>query len=374
MKPFEIFRTGKHTSNQGATLTFSDADLSMIVAGYNAELHHAPIVVGHPKHDMPAYGWVKSLEAKGDRLVAVPEEIDPAFSDLVKGRKFRKVSAAFYQPTSPNNPTPGHYYLRHVGFLGAAAPAVKGLKEAEFSDDDLVIEFDDTEFVDWRGVWAVDAATRMFRNMRDYFIETVGLEVADKVVPKFELDELTRTAADMRAEADKPALAYAEPTATKEPTMPDADAQRAADLETREQQLADREARQAEKDAAKQAELDAQKAAADAAFVDAIVNDGRLPIGLKATATALFADLGDEVLTFSDGDEEKTTTPRDAFRSLLQSLPKPVVTQELANGDPGVDFSDTEQVTAAIAKEIEDAKAKGQAISPAEAAGRLRAK
>ncbi len=33
MKPFEIFRTGNHTSSQGANLTFSDDDLTAIAAG-----------------------------------------------------------------------------------------------------------------------------------------------------------------------------------------------------------------------------------------------------------------------------------------------------------------------------------------------------
>ena len=33
----------------------------------------------------------------------------------------------------PNNPTPGRYYLKHVGFLGAIQPAVDGLRPVEFS-------------------------------------------------------------------------------------------------------------------------------------------------------------------------------------------------------------------------------------------------
>jgi hypothetical protein len=33
----------------------------------------------------------------------------------------------------PSNPYPDIYYLKHVGFLGAAAPAVKGLKEPAFA-------------------------------------------------------------------------------------------------------------------------------------------------------------------------------------------------------------------------------------------------
>ena len=95
MKPFEIFRTGRHTSSQGADLTFSDTDVAAIASGYDVALHHAPMVVGHPKQDDPAYGWINGLTLKGDRLVAQPADIDPAFAELVRDKKFRKVSAAF---------------------------------------------------------------------------------------------------------------------------------------------------------------------------------------------------------------------------------------------------------------------------------------
>ena len=56
---------------------------------------------------------------------------------------------AFTPPDHPSNPVPNAYYLRHVGFLGAQPPAVKGLGEARFADvdqdDDLVtIQFAQT--------------------------------------------------------------------------------------------------------------------------------------------------------------------------------------------------------------------------------------
>ncbi len=51
---------------------------------------------------------------------------------MVKAGRFKSRSASFYHPDNPNNPKPGVYYLRHVGFLGAQPPAVKGLKAVEF--------------------------------------------------------------------------------------------------------------------------------------------------------------------------------------------------------------------------------------------------
>lgn len=366
MKPIEIFRSGTHTSSKGSAFTFSDADLAAIVAGYDPKLHHAPIVVGHPKQDAPAYGWVDGLAIKGDRLVALPADLDAAFSDLVKGKKFRKVSAAFYGPNSANNPTPGSYYLRHVGFLGAAAPAVKGLKPIEFADDELVIEFDDIDFVDWtRQSWALDAMARIGRGIRDYLIQSTDTETADKFVSQWDLDQITQASADLRAEdraEGKPYFAETSPEGTDMPNKADTNAS-AEDIAARSADLDKREAAFAEKQAK-------ARATEDAAFVDSIVQAGRLPKGLQATATALFADLGDEELTFADGDDTQTTTPREAFRDLLTKLPVPVSTTEFADGD-AVDFADAEAVAAAVEKEVQSAKAKGEIITPAEAASRL---
>lgn len=133
--PIHIFRPGRHTAMSGATLTFSEADLQASADAYDPALHEAPIVVGHPTADAPAYGWVAALSYGEAGLQAHPHQLDEAFSEMVRKGRFKKVSASFYTPDSPANPKPGVYYVRHVGFLGAQPPAVKGLKQAEFADD-----------------------------------------------------------------------------------------------------------------------------------------------------------------------------------------------------------------------------------------------
>ncbi|HHA2483914.1 TPA: hypothetical protein ACOEN0_004165, partial [Stenotrophomonas maltophilia] len=121
----QIFKAGTHVAEDGRTLTFSEADVQQIADSYDPALHEAPIVVGHPKTDDPAYGWGKTLQAKDGLLVAEPHNVDPAFAELVNNGRFKKISASIFMPDSPGNPTPGKYYLRHIGFLGAQPPAVK---------------------------------------------------------------------------------------------------------------------------------------------------------------------------------------------------------------------------------------------------------
>lgn len=133
MNPLNIFRAGTHTDLHGRALTFTAADLAATAAAYDPTRHEAPLVVGHPALDDPAYGWVESLAVAGDRLDAVPRQVDPEFAALVNAERFNRISASFFLPDAPSNPAPGVYYLRHVGFLGAAAPAVPGLRKPSFA-------------------------------------------------------------------------------------------------------------------------------------------------------------------------------------------------------------------------------------------------
>lgn len=360
MKPFEIFKIGTHTSEQGEGLTFTDADLASIAAGYDRTLHDAPIVVGHPTSDGPAYGWVAGLEVKGGRLVATPTDVDTAFSELVREKKFKSRSASFYKPDHPNNPVPGQWYLRHVGFLGAAAPAVKGLKPVEFGDDGGVV-FAELDFADGPSPWIVEQISRLFRGMRDYILEKEGTEKAEQLLPQWHLDDLVREAADMRAR--EPRALFSDPT-DKDPDMTKEElAAEKARLDAREAALKTDETAFAEK-------LQQARKADDAAFIDDVVKQGRLPTGLKGHAVALFADLSDGEVTFSDGAAEQKMSPRAAFKDFLGKLPTPVVTGELAKGD-AINFEDTEEVSAAIKTKIDEAKAQGKNLSPAEAAALL---
>lgn len=134
MTQLHIFKPGTHTAQCGTTYNFTEADLAATVAAYNPTLHEAPLVIGHPQHDAPAAGWVKSLSATAHGLIAEPQQIDASFAEQIAKGSYKKISASFYHPTAANNPVPGVYYLRHVGFLGAQPPAVKGLRPIELAE------------------------------------------------------------------------------------------------------------------------------------------------------------------------------------------------------------------------------------------------
>ncbi len=366
MKPFEIFRTGRLTSSNGDEITFSAADMADVVSSYDPALHQAPLVVGHPKTNAPAFGWVKGLAVKGDRLVAEPERLDPTFSEMVKDGKFPKVSVALYSPSSKGNPTPGKYHLRHVGFLGAEPPAVKGLAPIEFSEgDDDVLTFGEIAFDPRSQLYFFETVTRVLKAMRERLVARDGIQAADEVVTAWDLDTLTQGAADLRAELGRTHLVatFSETEETPMTTAQKTEAERAAALAAREAEIASREAAISARELTFSEAEKKTRATEDAAFVTSIVEAGRLPIGLKETAIALFSEMSEDVLTFSEGGAEVRTSPREAFRGLLEKLPVPVVTGELAAGD-GPDFSDPAGVQLAIETEMREAAAKGQPSIP----------
>ena len=121
----EIFRAGDY----GDKGNFDESDLDRVIANYDPDLHEAPACIGHPKDNAPAYGWASRLMRSGKTLLAKFKEVDPAFESAVKAGRFKKRSAAFY--LGSDGKIAG---LRHVGFLGAQPPEVKGLKNLSFDD------------------------------------------------------------------------------------------------------------------------------------------------------------------------------------------------------------------------------------------------
>ncbi len=68
LEQIEILRTGQHTASSGKQVEIRPDDLERIAAGYDPKFHEAPVVIGHPENNQPAYGWVKGLRVMGERF------------------------------------------------------------------------------------------------------------------------------------------------------------------------------------------------------------------------------------------------------------------------------------------------------------------
>ncbi len=137
----QIFRAGRHVPVSGVPIEMDDEDLERTASAYNRSIkRNAPLVLGHPADDRPAYGVVHRLMAAAGALFA-EVEADSDLRHMVRAGQYKKISAAFFRPESRANPSPGVFYLKHVGFLGAMTPAVKGMIDPAFADGGEALAF-----------------------------------------------------------------------------------------------------------------------------------------------------------------------------------------------------------------------------------------
>lgn len=344
----EIFRAGRHTDMHGRAFDITAADLADIAGRYDPTKHEAPLVIGHPQTNAPAYGWVKGLRVDGETLLADAHQVDAAFAEAVTAGRWKKRSAAFLLPAAPDNPAPGQYYLQHVGFLGAQVPAVKGLRDVQFAASAEHV----AEFASDRR-WGFRDVASVFRRLRDWMVEQGGIEAAEAVIPTWQIDSLVEAAQPDSEPAANPTPAFAAPT-PEESTVSEIQtaafaarenelSQRAADLVAREQAIATREQETRRADCT--------------AFAAELVQSGQLlPRQAPSVVELLLVLPEDQPLRFAADDGTTTEVrPAQALRELLSGLP------------PQVDYSEKSRGSAAAAPASFAAPA-GESVDPGRAA------
>lgn len=133
-KWIEIARTGTFTDSAGRPQTFTEQDLDAIARAYDPDQRDAPLCIGHPKDNAPAFGWVEKLKREGAKLFATFAHVPGEVKKLVAKKHYRHVSMSLM---------PDRVNLRHVALLGAAQPAIDGLRAVELNDggDAITVNF-----------------------------------------------------------------------------------------------------------------------------------------------------------------------------------------------------------------------------------------
>ena len=312
----EIFRPGRHIDDQGVAHHFSDADVNGMAASYNPALREAPLTVGHPKDNLPAYGWVKAIARNAAGVLAItPHNVEPQFAEMVAARRFPKRSASFYPPQAPNNPTPGQWYLRHVAFLGAQPPAIAGLKDIQFSQDD-----------------AGGAVS---------FSESVTAEPV--ITPPQEPDDMSK---ELQAQLDEANAKLATEKSAREKAE--------ADMATHKKTATDAQA-----EAASFAErARADRKAGFVSFAESQVTAGRLLPKDKDMAVATLDALADaQPVEFAEGDATRKVSPAQWLQDLI------------AKAAPSVSFG--EFAPSHGASQIQPGAARGKSDAEIDAAAKL---
>lgn len=289
MSKIKVFKAGKHISANGQAYEFSESDLKEIADSYSPTVHEAPLVLGHPKDDAPAQGWVAKVqfhEAQGAEpayLTIEPRQVDPSFAESVNAGRYKKRSIALYSKTNPANPTPGQLYLKHVGYLGAVAPAVKGLPDHEFAEDSEAIVFSED----------TTQGASVLAQLREWLVAKFSEGEVAQILPEW-------TAAPAEAKAPQADPAFAE---------------KQAELDKKARELAEREANLAH------AEL--------VAFTETLVKEARIKPDHKDKVVAVLSSLSKDntAVEFSEGQSD---TPAALLKAVLTSLPPFVQFNEVA--------------------------------------------
>lgn len=170
-----VFTAGLHTDSNGNKKVWTTGDLDRIVNSFNPAYHEPPLVIGHPSDNAPAFGWVAGIKRVGDGLYLKYKDVAAEFKDWAAKKLFKKKSIAVYPDGS----------LRHIGYLGAMPPAIKGLPDFAFNDGDrgTAITY---EYSDWR----MTTLGQIIMRLRDHLVETLGAEKADNIIKGWEVQDL----------------------------------------------------------------------------------------------------------------------------------------------------------------------------------------
>lgn len=286
-----VFKAGDHTDSQGRMRTWTKDDLAKIAAGYNPEHHEAPIVVGHPKDNSPAFGWTKSLTVDDDGVMWANTDLLPEFDELVQKGAYKKRSISLY----------GDMTLRHVGFLGAQPPAVKGLPDLTFADDQEEMRFEFNDRLEPQSDIQHKEDKKMALSARQLFQDFVaklrgqGVEITDLDAPISFTEE--EVAAKVAAETVKKDAEFAE----------------------------ERKRIEAERKELDKARMEETRKGIQA-FIEAEMKAGRLTPAMAKTGMGLVTFMEQIAnmapLEFGEADKKATQAPVDFLKGFLAAMPK----------------------------------------------------
>jgi hypothetical protein len=152
---FELLTAGvPYMISKDDAVIFSDFDFSRMVKAYKKDkkdhwdkdgvfhskeqenVRSAPIVIGHPEQDAPAFGSIDCLGVTANKLVGYTYDVPDSIRMGIREGKYPRNAAQFFGPENPSNPTPGFWFLKHVGLKGPVPREVRGhlTTDAEFME------------------------------------------------------------------------------------------------------------------------------------------------------------------------------------------------------------------------------------------------
>lgn len=315
-----VFAVGTWTDGNGRTKAWTRADLANIVRMYDQRQSDAPICLGHPVTNSPAYGWVRKLYMIGDILWAsIESNADNKIVGWIQKGYYRDVSISVWDDGT----------LEHIGFLGGARPAVDGLPDAVLPEDI------DTQYARYGGT-PVTVAAHSSGKKPIHFLYTVKRSFA---MDQAWLDELAawRTATDDRLTAIEGRLdkieggsgAGADTAAAGADKAPETPAGHNAGTDPTILALT-----------ARVAESEKKAALAEfSSFLDSPEMQRKVSPAMRPGLMTGFENMA-KTLDFSNGLPAGIASYRDSLKQLPDSVP--AVSQEYARGGAGENLNEVD--------------------------------
>lgn len=388
MKWCEIFTTGVHTDSKGRKKNWTRTDLEKIKENFEKVNPDVPICCGHPQSNSPAYGWWDSLKIVDDavknisRLFVSYKDVQPEFEEAVKKGLFKTRSLSLTEDLVP----------RHIAFLGAQAPAIKGMEQFCFeaeTENDIIIDFseENNETPDYntdkggrwsnRGVPPFVNKANVNNNTESEQSEPNGEEGASSPSDKEIHDAGNPSRQTIQPHVKKGNSVESSKKIGGSTNMPPAVPTNKKEGEQMTVELEKQLAAKDEELAAMRKELeetrqDALKKEFEE-FCDNAITEGHiLPSQRNAALDILFA-CSDTAINFSDGSSKGAIEVfKDFVKSLSQMDFQEIGDPEKVESKKSIDFSDATEVKENIQAIQKEYAEKGVELNPVQALSKLK--
>lgn len=306
MKFYEVFKAGVYPQGK-----FTKKQIAEIAKNYDPTFCEAPITIDHQQSG-PAFGWVETVKADGEKLKVAFKDIPQEFEQAVNDGKYKKVSVEIYRNLEGKGA-----YLKAVSFLGAATPQVKGLEPIKFMES----EADTFEFEE-----EAEDDTKQFSEAE---VNDLKKQVEDLETELAKFKELNKKTETIKSLKEKISALTSEVASFKE---------KAEGKEEIEQEL------NSIKTAIKNKEYNE--------FIDKQIDKGILVPANKDVVLAVLKEL-DNIKKF--GEDSQVVND---FKAFIESLPNQVTYKEIAtkkeqasSNDEAEKFADADEESLEIFKE-----------------------
>ena len=286
------------------------------------------------------------------------KQVVPEFAQAVNDGKYKTRSISVYPDGT----------IRHLGFLGAKSPAIKGLANFQFEESEEAEVYDFSELNDYK----FDVTASIFQKIRDFFIEKFNLETADKIITTYNIESLKELENKTPEEVNQFCDSLTEQDG-KEQILPNEENN---GIQNFEEELQKRNEIIENLRKEKAALEESSRKAKYLDFAEQSVKDGNITPAQKDLVVdfmeaAYQADIADNQ-DFSEADENTVSNKFKKFVKGLKQIDYKKINNEQIDETNTINFSDAEELSERISQTVAEAKSKGITLSESQALQKLK--